>query len=315
MFAIFCKQSVSLFDNLPINCYKITMQIPVVPELSGFQPTVYNPVFGINYLHLGSQDGVSLRLSQDGIDRLGREPEFADLLLRVGSFVTEHGLCYDNAEAMATYEPSNLLAQANDEEGKRFHPSSVFQPNALPDTIMKSYEYDPEGANLQFHVMSWLHSHVQKSGDTKLRIPKQYAQIEGPRGDKVNFMEHLGGISLRSVRHNIIKAKEADQQDAIELTDEVLRTTKERLRKATGNIGLFRRIILNDVHIGNVLILGNEGSINPDNLHEWPVGIIDQPISKSPGIGLGLIAESYGKNTRRIRQIFRAVTSGQTGRA
>jgi hypothetical protein len=250
-----------------------TLEAPVV---EGFEPINAYRTLGVNYLRLVSEDGVQLELSEPGIAEVDQNPNVASLIGRMSSFIAEHD-GYRDTTAVREAEPCDVLGVASRQPDYHYamHYSSVYHPHAVPEVMIKAFDFDPT-APLQLNVGAWMH-HRLAQRSPNMSSPRQLAMLTSPKSrHQTTIAEYVPGKNLHAADSEIMKSYGMTRAIANETANFVHTRAKDQL---LGLLGGLSRLVLNDLRNSrNFILVKDSLPDDPDDILDLgQIAIIDQP--------------------------------------
>lgn len=242
--------------------------------LDGFSPIKSYRLFGVDCLSLENEDGVSVELTEKGVDAVDRSADIGDLIGRMSEFITQHN-GYIGTERITKAEPSKVLMFGSNLPTYRGaeHLSSVYHPEAAKNVIVKAYDYERYAAPAQFYWGAWLHDKLEEY-EGQLSSPKQIALLRSPDDmHRTAIMEYMRGVSLADLMRALISTQSHTMEEMDTIINDVISRTRRDAKWIAGTPG---KSIINDIHTSNV-ILPEDVMDDPESACEGRIGLIDQP--------------------------------------
>lgn len=248
-----------------------------MPEIDGFANTGSFEVIGTNYTSMENMNGTKLTLSEHGVGRIRRDEEFVELLERTTEIVDELD-GYKKPAEIREREPVEVVqwgAPYHPHRGDEAHrPSSIYIPEALPDTIIKASDYESPGAYpLQFYAGNWIHRKLDYAPQENIKAPRNFALIESPSGHKTVLSEFMDGTILYKV---LMEECGGDQKKARRLAEALENDIMILMRDSLGSLGIRLANDVMDASDGNILV-SDDDIMSADKLEDVVFSVIDQP--------------------------------------
>ncbi|HTB48922.1 MAG TPA: hypothetical protein VK712_02470 [Verrucomicrobiae bacterium] len=245
------------------------------PSVTGFEPTTAYQVLGVDYLRLASDDRVTLDLTEAGVQAIDQNPAIASLIERMGVFIAEHD-GYHNVPAVRAAEPCDVLRVGSQEPDYHFayHYSSVYHPVAVPEALVKAFDFDPSGT-MQFNIGAWMHDRLAAS-EHSISSPQQLAMFTAPRSrHRTTVAAYVPGTTVFNAHWQI------SQNYGPEIAGDGITTmhvrAEEQLRSVCGRLG---RLMMNDLENSkNLLLVDDVSALTADEIlsADCNLAVIDQP--------------------------------------
>lgn len=248
----------------------------LIPKIDGFADTGDFKVLGTNYASLENMNSTKITLSEYGVYKMRHDEEFADLIERTADIVDELD-GYNQPRIIRDLEPVEIVqfgAPVRRLRGDEAHrPSSVYRPDASPDTVIKASDYEsPTAYPLQFYAGNWIHRKLASAAQTTIQAPPNFALLESVSGHKTVISEFVDGAVL----YKVLMEESGDEKVADRLAHALENDIMCLLRDSLGTLGVR---LANDVmgsSNGNILV-SDEDIFSAESLEDVTFSIIDQP--------------------------------------
>lgn len=280
----------------------INMATIEAPSIEDFKPMSAHSVFGTEYICMQSPDDVGVQLSADGIEAVDQNPALASLLMRMSHFIAEND-GYKDPVRVKEAEPGLTLRAASKKADwyGRMSYSSVYHPDAVPEVIIKAFDFNKVIGHAQFHTGAWFHKGLtSRPGEINLYAPMQYALFRAPRsGHLTSVMEYVPGTTLWMGLGELLRQNNNyERSDVEQLGKDIQSSIRTQIGTSLGKLGL---ILANDIDCQSNIIIGDdEQPLSLDNVLQRTIALIDQPKRRLAEVALYKAASQLSRRKAPI---------------